>query len=96
MLRNETLHIKIVKNKLVNTLESGMITEPNDQLNLINDALKDINLIKDNPMSSSIFKYFEDQEKLEKQIETKNKDLQKDMDEYTDNAKEIYETIKKL
>ena len=92
----DKLNIRLVKEKLTKILESGQIKEPQVQYDLVHEALREINLIKDERISSSISKYFIDQELLGKQIEDEQKSMQKLMDEYGDNVKEIYEMVKKL
>lgn len=93
----DKLFIKQVKDEITNILESGTVTDAQAQYSLINRCLREILIIKDTMTNNVIIKYFEDQENLQKQIESKQKELQKLVDEYGDNVKEIYENmIKKL
>jgi len=93
----DKLNVKLVKNELVEILESGNITDPQMQYTVINKALREINQVKDKKTSDIIIKYFQDQEELQNKINEKQKELQKLVDEYSDNVKEIYDNmIKKL
>lgn len=88
--------LKSIKERAVAILESGHVTDPNAQYELVNSAVVDILQFKDKVVCDEIIKYLDDQDKLKKQIEDKQKELQKLMDEYGDNAKDIYEMIKKI
>jgi len=97
MDRYEEQYKKLVKEETVNVLESGQINEPQAQYNIINHSLKELLLIKEPKICDTIDKYFIDQELLQRQIESKQKELQILVDEYSNNVKEIYEgLIKKL
>jgi hypothetical protein len=92
----DKLHIKLVKEELIGLLESGAVSDPQAQYKIVNTSLRELNLLRDKKISGIIQKYFDDQDNLKKSIEVKQKELQKLIDEYGDNVKEIYEMVKKL
>jgi len=85
-----------IKERLVNILESGKVSDPNSQYELVDATVIDLLQFKDKTINAELVKYLDDQQTLKKDIENKQKDLQKLMDEYGDNVKDVYEMIKKL
>ena len=88
--------VKVIRQKMVEVLESGALKDPRSQYEFINDCLHKVMPFDYKKINVVIWKYFDDQDVLKKRIEEKQKELQKLMDEYGDNVKEIYEMIKKL
>lgn len=88
--------MNIIKDRLVNVLESGKITDPNAQYELVDATINELLQFKDKNINSEFVKYLDDQQILKKDIDNKQKELQKLMDEYSENVKDIYDMIKKL
>lgn len=96
MKEDDKLYVKLIKNEMENTLQSGALKEPMAQYAYIETVLQKLLLIRDKTLTENIKDYFTDQEKLNKKIEQHQKELKKLIEEYGENAREMYEEIKKL
>jgi len=85
-----------IKERLIGVLESGKVSDPNAQYELVDATIIELLQFKDKSINAEFVKYLDDQQILKKNIEGKQKELQKLMDEYGDNVKDVYEMIKKL
>ena len=85
-----------IKERLISILESGQVTDPSQQYELVDATCNELLVFKDKKTCDMIIHYMDDQDKLKTSIEEKQKEIQKLMDEYGDNVKQIYEMIKKL
>lgn len=96
MNKHEKLYMEMVKNQTVNTLESGGIEDPGLQISFIEDQLQKLILLKDEGFTDNIEKYTGIQNALKEKRKNLIKEVIKCDDEYAENAKNIYEEIKKL
>lgn len=87
------LIIKLIKADLE---KCGLIKEAKSQISFIEENLLKLLMLQDADISKIIEDYFNDQEKIKDEMAKLQKELQKKMDEYVENAKAIYEQIKKL
>lgn len=101
MNKASELYVKQKKEQLIDTLDSGTIKEPIQQYALIDNFVLDILLVHDN--KTELEKYLKLQDDLKTKIKDENKKLEKQqktiaelINEYGNNAREMYEEIKKL
>lgn len=86
--------VEMVQHRIQTVLDKGLVQDPRDQVNFINDCVERLGVLPEYaPMMS---RYFHDQVRLEQRIEAKMKELQDLQDEYSKNAKEMYDEIKRL
>ena len=90
------LYVDLEKKNLENTFTSGAVKDPAAQYSYLENSLHKLLLINDPVFTSVISKYFDEQRKLQEEIEKLQQGMQERMDQYGKNAKEIYEEIKKL
>ncbi|MBE3095363.1 MAG: hypothetical protein IMZ52_10065 [Actinobacteria bacterium] len=90
------LFVAMLQEEAKNNLETGLIQDPKAQCMYIEGLLQRLTLTKEKKIVDSIQKYRNDQKELQQQMEEKQKETDKLMDEYTKNIREIYEMIKKL
>ena len=90
------LYVELVKNEMIETLESGSIRDPMQQYKYIDTVLQRFLLLNIENVNKAIVKYFEDQKKVKDDMEKAMAEYQKHLDVYADNCKNIYEEIKKL
>jgi len=96
MDKHMKLFVKMVRDNTVETLESGSITDPMQQYSFIGSQLEKLVLLRNDEITGTIEKYFSVQNALKDKIEGFQKEINKCLDEYAENAKSIYEEIKKL
>lgn len=87
--------IKIIISNMVEVLESGSLKDPLVQYKFIEDNLIQIACFDDKKINKAILKFFEDRSGLRVLIKDKQGEIQKPMDEYSENVKQIYELVKK-
>jgi len=95
MNESESLYKKLVKNEMVEALESGQLN-PEQQYAVVDGTLQKLILLNNDEITQAAKIYFDDQTKLKEKITVAQESISKSMDEYGENVKAIYEEIKKL
>lgn len=95
MNESDRTYLQIIKTEMIETLESGQLNAE-QQYQVINQTLQKMLLLHNDKLTKTIAEYFADQEKIKEQMKEKNNDIKRMVESYSDNAKKIYEQIKKL
>jgi len=103
MDETDKLFIKMKKNRLINTLDSGLIKEAVQQYDLVDAFVEDVFRLYDGDKRKGLEDYIHKQNKLKDDIKVegnKKADIDKiiveKIEQYGKNALEMYEEIKKL
>ena len=95
--------IDYIKDDIKNTLESGLVEDPNAQIKIIDNYCILLTLTNTNTITQITKEYFKNQRslsnkiiELEKKINELKKEQQSLMDNYTENAKLMLDAIKDL
>ena len=91
---NTKLLLKMIKQDFDELLESGAINNPETQQRIIKDKLELLVAAGDVDVVHMIDDYIGEQDILQTTITAKSEELQKPMDQFTTNLKELYEELK--
>jgi len=94
MNKNTKLLLKMIKQDFDELLESGAINNPETQQRIIKDKLELLVASGDTDVVTMIDNYITEQDVLQTTIATQSEELQKPMDQFTTNLKELYEELK--
>lgn len=95
MDEHNRLYLDRIKNDLIEVVDSGT-TEPQTTWALVENALTQLYILKDDELTETVKEYFNVQTAIKKKIKQGQKEQEKLAEEYAENVKNIYEEIKKL
>jgi hypothetical protein len=95
MDETDQLYIQLIKQEMIDALESGIL-KPEQQYAMVDSVVQRLLRLKDENIVNVVKQYIDDQGTLKTKITTLQKDMEKTMDEYAENVKNMYEQIKKL